>query len=195
MAGQAATTVAEHAALVRGFANTLDVEHGTDELADPAGLVAWLGEHGLSEPVDRADGTDLRLAVALRDGIRAAMAAHHDGGEPDAAPGLDDAAAALPLRMSFAGADPHLVPACGGVRGGLARLLVAVQQCVADGSWGRLKLCPAGDCRWAFYDTSKNCTRVWCAMGVCGNRTKTRAYRARRRTSGSAASSSGRAAP
>jgi len=37
------------------------------------------------------------------------------------------------------------------------------------------------DCQWAFYDRSKNRSGRWCSMRTCGNRTKTRAYRTRRR--------------
>ena len=43
------------------------------------------------------------------------------------------------------------------------------------------QVCVADDCQWAFYDTSKNRSRHWCSMGVCGNRQKTRTYRARQR--------------
>jgi hypothetical protein len=35
-------------------------------------------------------------------------------------------------------------------------------------------------CGYAFFDRSKNCSAVWCAMLICGNRTKNRAYRRRR---------------
>jgi predicted RNA-binding Zn ribbon-like protein len=35
-------------------------------------------------------------------------------------------------------------------------------------------------CHWLFYDRSRNRSAVWCQMAVCGNRTKTKAYRARR---------------
>ncbi len=51
---------------------------------------------------------------------------------------------------------------------------------MVDGTWSRLKACR--QCEWAFYDWSKNRSGRWCAMSVCGNRTKVRAYRARRRT-------------
>jgi predicted RNA-binding Zn ribbon-like protein len=47
-----------------------------------------------------------------------------------------------------------------------------------DGSWGRLKACR--NCRWSFYDYSPNRSATWCSMQLCGNRRKTRAYRARR---------------
>lgn len=53
----------------------------------------------------------------------------------------------------------------------------------ANGWLERLRTCP--DCGWAFYDTSRNGRRVWCAMTTaqggrgCGSIAKTRAYRAR----------------
>jgi predicted RNA-binding Zn ribbon-like protein len=35
-------------------------------------------------------------------------------------------------------------------------------------------------CGYAFFDRSKNRSAAWCAMSICGNRTKNRAYRRRR---------------
>lgn len=43
----------------------------------------------------------------------------------------------------------------------------------------RIKVCPAEDCGWLFLDGSKNNSRVWCDMAVCGNRMKARRHRAR----------------
>jgi predicted RNA-binding Zn ribbon-like protein len=51
---------------------------------------------------------------------------------------------------------------------------------MADGTWHRLKACR--QCAWAYYDYSKNRSATWCSMAICGNRTKTRAYRRRRST-------------
>jgi predicted RNA-binding Zn ribbon-like protein len=62
---------------------------------------------------------------------------------------------------------------------GLDLIAETVAVTVADGSWNRLKLCSAEDCRWAFYDTSRNGGGRWCRMEVCSNRNKTRAYRRR----------------
>ena len=45
--------------------------------------------------------------------------------------------------------------------------------------WTRVRVCPADDCLEAFYDSSRGGTRRWCAMGVCGNRSKVKAYRDR----------------
>jgi predicted RNA-binding Zn ribbon-like protein len=44
-----------------------------------------------------------------------------------------------------------------------------------------VRACGAESCRWLFLDTSKNHTRRWCNMSVCGNRMKARRFQARRR--------------
>jgi predicted RNA-binding Zn ribbon-like protein len=64
--------------------------------------------------------------------------------------------------------------------GALADLVGIVYTAMADGTWPRLKACRRDVCQWLFYDRSRNRSAVWCQMAVCGNRTKTKAYRARR---------------
>lgn len=44
-----------------------------------------------------------------------------------------------------------------------------------------VRLCAVDTCRWLFLDTSKNHTRRWCNMKVCGNRMKARRFQAARR--------------
>ena len=66
-----------------------------------------------------------------------------------------------------------------GVAGALATLVGIVAE-AAGGTWLRLKSCPGEACGWIFYDRSRSGSGRWCDMTVCGNRTKTRAYRARR---------------
>jgi predicted RNA-binding Zn ribbon-like protein len=44
---------------------------------------------------------------------------------------------------------------------------------------GRIKTCPGENCGWKFVDLSKNRSRRWCDMAVCGNLVKAREYRAR----------------
>jgi predicted RNA-binding Zn ribbon-like protein len=41
---------------------------------------------------------------------------------------------------------------------------------LAQSETERLKIC--GHCGWLFIDRSKNRSRIWCDMAVCGNRTK-----------------------
>jgi predicted RNA-binding Zn ribbon-like protein len=169
----------DSALLLRDFVNTYDVQCDIEELGAPSDLGGWLADRGLAPPGTRADEADLGAAVALREGLRAAMLGHHGPGTAERPGDLHRLLAALPLRVSLDG--PALVPVHGGVRGALAGVAAAVMESTADGAWPRLKVCRETTCRWAFLDTSKNRSRSWCSMRMCGNRTKTRAYRARRR--------------
>jgi predicted RNA-binding Zn ribbon-like protein len=172
-----------HAELLIAYANSVDHELGTDDLTTTEGLTRWLALHGLVGPRARASADDLRLARALRDGLHAALVANHDGTSRDGTHDwrdLDLAAAELPLRVTGRGSRPGLEPVRTGVPGALSRLLVAVQDAVADDTWRRVKICAADDCRWAYFDSTKNRSRAWCEWG-CGNKAKTRSYRARRR--------------
>ena len=65
------------------------------------------------------------------------------------------------------------------------RILGVVVDALALGRWDRLKACP--DCKWVFYDHSRNGSRTWCGMyaegpqgRACGSIAKMRAYRARK---------------
>jgi predicted RNA-binding Zn ribbon-like protein len=167
-------------AQLQRFVNTADLETGSDELGDPARLTAWLGEAGLAPPGARFDEPARERIVEFREALRALLLANH-GEEPDreAIATLDRAAR---LVVAFdADGNARLVPAEGGVDGVLGALLGIVARAQADGTWPRLKACPADACGWAFYDHSRNRSRTWCDMSVCGNRAKARSYRARQR--------------
>jgi predicted RNA-binding Zn ribbon-like protein len=43
----------------------------------------------------------------------------------------------------------------------------------------RVRACAAGDCGWWFVDDTKNRSRRWCDMKICGNREKLRRFRSR----------------
>jgi predicted RNA-binding Zn ribbon-like protein len=45
----------------------------------------------------------------------------------------------------------------------------------------RTKRCEGKECGWLFFDATKNKSRRWCEMQVCGNRAKVRAARQRKR--------------
>jgi predicted RNA-binding Zn ribbon-like protein len=73
-----------------------------------------------------------------------------------------------------------LAPTRGGVDSAIATLLGILHEAQLTGEWSRLKACR--QCEYAFYDRSKNRSAVWCAMSICGNRTKNREYHRRRLT-------------
>lgn len=43
----------------------------------------------------------------------------------------------------------------------------------------RVRACAAGDCGWWFVDDTKNRSRRWCDMKLCGNREKLRRFRSK----------------
>ncbi|MGH2756635.1 MAG: CGNR zinc finger domain-containing protein [Actinomycetota bacterium] len=167
--------------VVQDFVNTADLEGGTDDLAGPEDLRAWLAERDLIAPGIDLSPADLARAVEFREGLRDALEANHDGAlDPRAIETINRTAAGarLVVRMAPDGSS-SLVPDSAGIEGALGRLLAIVYTAMTDGTWDRLKICKRDKCRWAFYDQSKNQSGSWCSMAVCGNKEKAAAYRRR----------------
>lgn len=172
--------------LVRGFVNTRDIEEGTDELGSAEALAGWLAARGLlGERPGAPSARDLRTAVALRESLREVLLSHagRPCGGAAAAAELSSIARAMPVRLEVDAAGAIRPAAAGtGIAAALAALLLIAAEARAEGTWARLKVCAADDCRWAFYDRSPARTGCWCSMAVCGARAKSRAYRRRART-------------
>jgi hypothetical protein len=146
--------------LVLDFLNTVDLDAGTDVLDEPAAWRAWLTDRqltsGAASAVDAARGarTALRAAVGVEPTIELTVS----------------------LVVSLEAGVPRLV-----ADDVVGAVLAAATRLAVRGEWDRIKICPATDCRWAFYDRSRNHSRTWCSMRVCGNREKARAWRERAR--------------
>jgi predicted RNA-binding Zn ribbon-like protein len=169
--------------IVRGFINTLDHEAGTDAFGSATGVQRWFATHlGAPEPPSTISETERQAVVGFRELLRAAAAANGIPASPelDWLTGVNEIATRSPLRLWFG---EGLVPAPqapdSGLQGAFAELLWIVAVSAINGTWIRLKVCPAQDCRWAFYDNAKNRMGVWCQMAECGNRRKARTYRDR----------------
>lgn len=166
--------------LVESYLNSIDVESGEDELDSLDRFRRWLGDHRRSAAAATATEADLSLARELRHQLREVLHAHGDG-RAGGSERLDRLAAGIPLRARPVGDEWVLAPVAGGVPGLLGEVLAAIVLADRDGTWHRLKLCREETCAVVFYDRSKNASRCWCSMQVCGNRNKTRAYRGRQR--------------
>jgi predicted RNA-binding Zn ribbon-like protein len=168
-------------ALIEAFVNTSDLEDDEEALSIPAALSDWLAEHGLAEPGEAFDHEDLASAVAVREALRALLLANNEVELDAGAPATLNAAAdraRLTLAVDGAG-HARVEPRAGGIDRVLGRLLGIVARAQAEGTWERLKACPWHTCHVAFYDHSRNRSRTWCSMAVCGNRAKARTYRHR----------------
>ena len=150
--------------LIVCFLNTLDVEDGTDAIDTLDGWAAWLSDQGLDGRFGTQDCGELERARELRGDLRALASGeqHAQGRQVD-----------IQVALTVDGQVELSAPTAVGFLAAAAAK-VAIQERI-----GRVKICPADDCRWAFYDTSRNRSRQWCSMKVCGNRAKARAHRQR----------------
>src|SRR5918998_1830867 len=169
---------------IRRFVNTLDLEDRSDEITEPGALRDWLAGRELIDPGAELTAADVRQAHELREALRKMLLANNgDPVDPSAVDTICDAAKRAELQVKVdADGQARLVPVRTGIEGAIGRLLAIVFRAQAEGTWSRLKACALHDtCEWAFYDWSKNRSGTWCDMAVCGNRSKARAYRERRR--------------
>ena len=169
--------------LLQRFVNTHnhDFPEDWDRLGSAGKATAWLREKGLlagGGHVSEAEAEQLR---ELREALRALIVAGRDE-RPDPAAVATIAAAAEAAALTVvldAEGRTSLGSSTGGAAGATASLLGILHEAQQTGGWDRMKACRR--CEYAFYDRSKNRSAVWCAMSICGNRTKNRAYYRRRR--------------
>ncbi|GAA0292048.1 CGNR zinc finger domain-containing protein [Kineococcus aurantiacus] len=166
-----------------------------DLLADRDDAQQWLdgalralrtvGDDSLGDGVTLSarDVRDLRL---LRDDLRAGLFSGGRGPDDDGDAGQESVARGVAglvldqrgrvqVRAQGQGAD-------------LIRSYVLLQLAVAEvqGQRGRLKVCANEACQSAFFDLSKNSSRIWHDVKTCGNAANLRAYRRRLKEGASA---------
>jgi predicted RNA-binding Zn ribbon-like protein len=179
--------------LALDLANTRDGHApARDYLQAPGDLAAW-ARHAAGLEVD---GRQLDEVLALRETVEAVFRAIARGEDPAPA-ALEDLLAAHAARPG------RLVRRAGGETAARGATLsgfelawdddiagpvaAAAVDLLRHGPLERLKLCEA--CPWLFLDVSRNHSRRWCSMNVCGGTLKMRRYRARaRRRSGTGSS-------
>lgn len=169
---------------VQALVNTVELPAGPDRLADPEDAKPWLVDNDLMAPDASLGGTDLQQLRAVREAVRALLMRNGGGPSPteaDMAP-LHAVAARGVARADFdADGLIRLAAAGDSISERLVELLLVIRDAQLDGSWARLKVCANDECRWAFYDRSRNHGGTWCEMSACGNKIKNREFRARRR--------------
>jgi predicted RNA-binding Zn ribbon-like protein len=170
--------------VVQELVNTRDIEAGTDAIETPAGLRSWLVERSLAPADLRPADDDIARMAEFRESLRALLHANNGGSlDPEERRSLNRAGRGG-LRVRFGedgGATLEPQPE-EPIAAAIGQVVAIVFTAIADGTFDRLKACPAHDCGWAFYDLSKNRSAKWCSMAVCGSREKVRAHRARRVT-------------
>ena len=155
-----------------------------DRLENPR----WLGEFLARWRLEVAapPGPDARTALAaLRSLLRRMVEALHSGSFPAAADlvKLNAVLTAAPAVRHVASIDGgyrvELVPVERNWDWVLAEVAASFAELLAHHDPHRVKVCENPDCRWVFYDESRNRTRRWCESAGCGNLLKVRRFRAR----------------
>ncbi len=178
------------------FVNTVDgrLQEPQDRLGTYADLVSWSEQAGTLE---RREAAALRQAAAerpaeakralaaareLREALHSVFSAVAAGGSPpgeamatlnDALPG---ALSALRLAMVGESIEWRWSLAERGLEAPLAPVVRDAAQLMTSADLSRVTECESATCAWLFLDQSRNRSRRWCDMSVCGNRAKARRH-------------------
>jgi predicted RNA-binding Zn ribbon-like protein len=170
--------------LVQAFLNTRCFEGDSDLLSGPETAQPWLVDTQLLPRSATLTAAELEVALSMRESIRRMLS--FPRGEAHGALALGPLrelahAHSACLTVDDTGRLGLDNPRHKDLGDGMFDLLLIVRDAQENGSWSRLKVCGNSECRWVFYDRSRNRQGHWCEMAVCGNRLKNRAFRARRR--------------
>jgi predicted RNA-binding Zn ribbon-like protein len=188
--------------LTLDFANTVDDPFGPqpfDYIADFRRLLAWSQRIGTvsdrsavalqqtAEDNPRQAGATMRHAKDLRAAINETFGALADGRSPEA--GWNQLRPFVTQALQHAGVmcSPHVLLSwdSSDLESPLWPVAEAAYRLLVGPEIQRLKRCAA--CPWLFLDRSKNHSRRWCTMEICGTDEKIRRYvtkRADRRSRG-----------
>ncbi|MFJ2933849.1 CGNR zinc finger domain-containing protein [Streptomyces sp. NPDC087219] len=150
-----------------------------DLLAGVGGLTVWLAANGLDERFT-ADATTLRHTLTARDALAALV---DRPGDPAATARVDAVLGHGRIRATLTaegpGERPEFADPAWGPGWTAARDYLDLLRTAPD----RIRACAHEACILHFFDTSRNGTRRWCSMAVCGNRAKASRHYARTKES------------
>jgi predicted RNA-binding Zn ribbon-like protein len=168
--------------LSQDLSNTIGIDHLPD-LVDLLGqadtaqhwidsvVPQWCASFGADDPHIVVTAAELPRLRAVRDALRSVIG---EGAGPHG-----DAVITGTAAITVTGAGVHLEPVGSGASWLAGAIAVEAASARAQESFRRLKLCNEPRCRVAFYDRSKNQSRVWHDTATCGNQANSRAHRAR----------------
>jgi predicted RNA-binding Zn ribbon-like protein len=136
---------------------------------------------------EKAAASLLEAARELREALAAILYGAKNGRKPDAEPVktlercLNVARAHQELgwdagRLQWCWTDAESAPDLP-----LWQIALSAERLMTSDQLAWVRECGNPECRWLFLDTSKNHTRRWCDMRLCGNRMKARRFKAQRK--------------
>jgi predicted RNA-binding Zn ribbon-like protein len=193
--------VAGHLAL--DFANTLDNRYDPERLVEllPSydRFVAFARQSGIltagqAKRLDRLtgpswDGVVLARAIKLREALHFLFLSIAAGEPPDR-PAIEtlnrflaETGRSRIIEWKRNGFRWHAPNFAATPDGPLTAIVESAAALLTSEDIVHVRECSSATCRWLFLDRSKNHSRRWCDMKVCGNRTKARIFQARQRES------------
>ena len=154
-----------------------------ERLLDPEDLARWLVESGMLREPPPVSARQLQSGRSLREAINRLA-------RPGVAPEARDQS-----ELNRWAAHPPLVPQLTEqgelvwvserpVEAAFATIARDAVDLLSGPLAGRIRECAAPDCALLFVDSSRPGRRRWCSGEACGNRTRTKAYRQRRKERG-----------
>ncbi|MFF0199433.1 CGNR zinc finger domain-containing protein [Streptomyces sp. NPDC005017] len=145
-----------------------------DLLTGTDGLTVWLTANGLQDRFT-ADAATLRHTLRARDALANAV----DGPLERGAGAVDAVLAHGRIRPTLGAGGPGEHPEFADPAWGPAWLAARDYLHLLATAPDRIRSCAHEACVLHFFDTSRNGTRRWCSMAVCGNRAKASRHYAR----------------
>ena len=146
-------------------------------------LARWFVEAGLTPRAVAVRDEELRSARRVREAIWQLATARMAGAALPASPRRAvNEAARVPTAPPRLTADGRLEAPPAEPAGLLAVVARDAIELLGTELADRLRQCARADCTLLFVDESRSGRRRWCAMDACGNRAKTKQYRARQRS-------------
>jgi predicted RNA-binding Zn ribbon-like protein len=162
---------------------------GVETLVTPDDLGTWLVRAGVMDTPAPVPEPVLQQARALREAIDALLVASIDG-----APAPTEAITLVDDWLVFAGARPQLVrdpdtgaprlterAAADSPRRALGMVALDAAEMLGTAQRSRIRICASETCSGRFFDRSPAGARRWCSMRTCGNVTKARRHRERKK--------------
>ena len=146
-----------------------------DHLLDAADALAFLSTHAIPAPRRPPTARQLERLRAIRTLARRLASGPVDETAAGAVAwraAVGSALAGVDYRLRADGSMRSAATGWDGVSDDLLPALLALSA-VRD----RIRTCGNPLCRWLFVDRSRNGSRVWCEMAVCGNRMKVGRHR------------------
>ncbi|MFC9387592.1 CGNR zinc finger domain-containing protein [Streptomyces venezuelae] len=150
-----------------------------DLLTGVEGLAVWLAANGLAERFT-ADAATLRHTLTARDALAALV---DNPGDPAATARVDAVLGHGRIRATLTAEGPGERPEFADAAWGPGWTAARDYLDLLRGAPDRIRACAHEACILHFFDTSRNGTRRWCSMAICGNRAKASRHYARTKES------------